>query len=105
VHISNVRASTDDEYIDITTDSGVTSPIDLSGLEVTNDGWSKELRPGTIINPGDVLRVYCERPGSDIRLQQYWNHTGGTMLEDGGDTVVLRTARSVVLTTYKWGSG
>jgi hypothetical protein len=104
-HIQFVRYTGDDEFIDVVTDAGVTGPVDLSGVEVINDGWSRELDPGTTLSPGEVLRVYCERIGTENRKQQYWNHKGGTMLEDGGDTVELRTDRSVVLSTYAWGHG
>jgi micrococcal nuclease len=104
-HIQSVRYTGSDETIDVVVNSGVKSGVDLSGVEVINDGWSRELDPGTILNPGEVLRVYCERVGTENRKQQYWHHTGGTMLEDAGDTVELRTDRSVVLSIYKWGSG
>jgi hypothetical protein len=105
VHISHVQGTTSDEYVDITPDAGVTSGVDLTGVEVTNDGWTREINPGTVLNPGETLRVYCERTGADSRLVQHWNHTGGTMLEDTGDTVVLRTAQATVLSTYSWGTG
>src|SRR3954451_19621433 len=104
VHIQYVHYTTSDESIDIVVNPGVTSRVDLSGVEVTNDGSSRELDPGTYLDPGELLRVYCERAGTENRKQQYW-HKSGTMLEDGGDTVVLRTDRSVVLTTYVWGHG
>jgi hypothetical protein len=105
VHIQFVHYTTSDESIDVVVNAGYTHPVDLSGVEVTNDGWTRELDPGTILNPGELLRVYCERVGTENRKQQYWHHTGGTMLEDSGDTVVLRTDRSVVLSTYAWGHG
>ena len=104
-HIAIVHYTGTDESIDIVPDAGVTTPVDLSGVEVINDGWSREIDPGTLLYPGELMRIYCERPGTDNRKQQYWHHTSGTMLEDGGDTVVLRTDRSVVLSTYAWGHG
>jgi hypothetical protein len=104
-HISTVHYTTSDEWVDVTLNAGITSPVDLSGVEVTNDGWTREIDPGTVLNPGETLRIYCERVGTDTRLAQYWHHTGGTMLEDVGDTVVLRTDRSVVWSTYSWGTG
>ena len=103
-HIAIVHYTGTDESIDIVPDAGVTTPVDLSGVEVINDGWSREIDPGTLLYPGELMRIYCERPGTDNRKQQYWHKTG-TMLEDTGDTVVLRTDRSVVLTTYVWGHG
>ncbi len=106
VHIANVRYRTSDEYVDLRLDTTAVTPVDLSGVEVTNDGLTKEIAPGTRLNPGETLRVYCERSGRDSRLVQYWGHSGGgTMLQNSGDTVVLRTARSTVLDTYRWGTG
>ena len=105
VRISRVQYTTSDEYVDLRLADTVTTPVDLTGVEVTNDGRTKELTPGTVLNPGETLRVFCERTGEDTRLQQHWRHTGGTMLEDSGDTVVLRTAESTVLSTYRWGYG
>ncbi|MFL6238953.1 MAG: lamin tail domain-containing protein [Actinomycetes bacterium] len=104
VHIQYVHYTTSDEFVDVVVDDGVTSGVDLSGVEVINDGWSRELDPGTILYPGELLRVYCQRAGTENRKQQYWHHSG-PMFEDSGDTVVLRTDRSVVLSTYAWGTG
>jgi endonuclease YncB( thermonuclease family) len=105
VAISDVRYTTTDEYVDLQLDRSATAAYDLSGVEVTNDGWTKELLPGTFLAPGETLRVWCDRVGSDTRLQQYWGHVGGGVLADAGDTVVLRTAQSTVLDTVSWGTG
>lgn len=75
-----------------------------TGIEATNDGWTKQLMPGTVLAPGETLRVWCQRSGTDTRLRQYWRHTG-YMLEDTGDTVVLRTAASTVLSSLSYGTG
>jgi hypothetical protein len=80
---------------------------------VQNDGWTKEIAPGTVLNSGETLRVWCDKAGTDQKdggsgggtLNQYWGARSGTMLEDGGDTVNLRTAGSHVLDVYKWGHG
>ena len=103
VHISSVQPRTGTEYVNIAVNTGYTHPVDLSGVEVTNDGSTREINPGTVINPGETLRVYVGS-GTDSRLVQYWNKAG-TIFDDSGDTVQLRTDRSVVLSTYKWGTG
>lgn len=105
VEIATVQYRTTDEYVELRARPGVTTPVDLSGVEVTNDGWTKEIKPGTMLAPGERLRVWCDRGGSDNRLTQFWGSRSGTMLEDSGDTVVLRTAQSKVLDTYRWGRG
>ncbi len=105
LEIANVRYTTADEYVDLRLASTATRPVDLTGVTVVNDGWTKEIAPGTRLNPGETLRVYCDRTGQDTRLTQYWAPHSGTMLEDAGDTVRIRTAQSVVLDTYAWGNG
>ena len=82
-------------------------------MVVENDGWTKEIAPGAVLNSGEILRVWCDKAGTDQKdsgsgstLNQYWGARSGTMLEDGGDTINLRTAGSHVLGhVYKWGNG
>lgn len=104
VGIAQVQ-ETGTEYVDLRVKPGVGSAVDLSGVVVENDGWTKEIAPGTMLNPGETLRVWCDQGGTDTRLEQFWGARSGTMLEDSGDTVVLRTAQSQVLDTATWGSG
>jgi endonuclease YncB( thermonuclease family) len=105
VRISAVQYRGADEYVDIT-NPGATAAVNLSGVEVTNDGWSKEIRPGTVLGPGQTLRVHGNGHGSDTALVQYWNRgASGGMFEDSGDTVQLRTAGSKVFSSYRWGVG
>lgn len=107
VHIARVQHRGPEEYVDLTLNASATAAVDLTaytGLELTNDGWTKQLMPGTVLAPGETLRVWCQRSGRDTRLQQYWGHSG-YMLEDTGDTVVLRTAQSVILSTNSNGTG
>lgn len=103
-HISTVSPLGSPEYVDLQVDAGVTAPIDLTGAVVSNDGWVKEIEPGTKLVPGKTLRIYCEGAGTDSQLTQYWLHVGN-MLEDAGDTVVLRTATATVLSSYSYGTG
>ena len=106
VRIGAVQYRGPDEYVDVRTDPGVTTAVNLSGVEVTNDGWSKEIKPGTVLRPGQTLRVYGIRHGIDAGLAMYWNRRfAGGMFEDTGDTVQLRTAGSEVFSTFRWGRG
>jgi hypothetical protein len=77
VQISAVQPLTADEYVDL------------------------------VLNPGETLRIYCNRSGRDTRLVQYWGGrpSGSTMLEDAGDTVILRTAQATTISTRTWGTG
>jgi endonuclease YncB( thermonuclease family) len=106
IRISHVSYRGTDEYVDITTRRGVTGAVNLSGVEVTNDGSSKEIRPGTVLRPGQTLRLHADGHGTDRALTQFWNRrSGGGMFEDTGDTVQLRTAQSRVFSSYRWGVG
>jgi hypothetical protein len=60
-----------------------------------------------VLNPGETLRIYCNRSGRNTRLVQYWGGrpSGSTMLEDAGDTVILRTAQATTISTRTWGTG
>lgn len=104
VHIANVSPRGAVEYVDLRVNSGVTTPQDVTGVVVGNDGWVKELRPGTRLLPGRTFRVYCQGRGTDSATRAFWHHRG-SMLEDGGDTVILRTATATVLSTYRYGTG
>jgi endonuclease YncB( thermonuclease family) len=112
VEISHVQMTTsNDEYVDLSVKPGASS-ADLSGLVVVNDGWTKEIAPGTVLQAGETLRLWCDKGGTDqtdsgsgTLVNQYWGPRPATMLEDSGDTVVLRTSQSQVVDTYRWGSG
>jgi endonuclease YncB( thermonuclease family) len=111
VTISSVDYAASEESV--TLHAGATA-ADLSGLVVENDGWTKEITPGTVLLAGQYLKVWCDKGGTAETsgygtLNQYWGppswHRSTSMLEDGGDTVVLRTAQSQVIKTFKWGHG
>lgn len=102
VHIATVKYQTVKDYIDITTDPGVTSPVDLSGVELEIQSWHKELMPGTVLNPGETLRVFTARAGVDFRRLQYWG-TPQPAPSESAFSVTLRTARAVVLDTVYLG--
>lgn len=106
VRIADVVAVGHDEHVDLVTAPGATAPVLLDGVTVTNDGWARELDPGTVLAPGELLRVHVgiAPPGGDTRLEQWWGHAG-PILEDDGDTVVLRTAGAVVLDTRSSDAG
>ncbi len=108
VTISTVDYASAEESI--TLRAGSTS-ADLSGLVLENDGWTKEIAPGTVLAAGQSLKVWCNKGGTNEvsgsgTLEQFWGgpswHRSTTMLENAGDTVVLRTAQSQVIKTYKW---
>jgi endonuclease YncB( thermonuclease family) len=111
VTISSVDYASSEESVML--HAGSTS-ADLSGLVVENDGWTKEIAPGTVLQAGQYLKIWCDKGGSNQTsgsgtLNQYWGgpswNRSTTMLEDAGDTVVLRTAQSQVIKTFKWGHG
>ncbi|MFN0284639.1 MAG: lamin tail domain-containing protein [Kineosporiaceae bacterium] len=104
VEVSTVSYASADERIDLRLPAGAATTQDLTGVVVTNDGRTKEITPGTVLAPGETLTIHLQRTGPGSRLVQYWPHAG-PILENGGDTVVLRTAWGTTLDTYSWGSG
>jgi endonuclease YncB( thermonuclease family) len=104
VEISHVQAK-GTEYVELQVKAGVNTPADLSGVVLENDGWTKEIAPGTVLQPGETLRVWCTRTGSDTRLEQFWGAASSSILADAGDTIVLRTAQSQVIDTFRYGHG
>jgi lamin tail-like protein len=104
VHIHWVKGQGTPEVVSLRVDDGVTSAVDLSGVVVTNDGWVREIDPGTYLLPGETLRLLVQGDGVDTRLKQYW-HKDYWIFEDSGDTIVLRTATGLVLDTFSYGSG
>jgi endonuclease YncB( thermonuclease family) len=104
VELAAVSYASAPERVDVRVAAGVATPQDLTGVVVTNDGRTKEIAPGTVLAPGETLTIPLQGAGPAGRLVQYWPHSG-PILENGGDTVVLRTAWGTVLDTYSWGSG
>ena len=85
--------------------TNVTSaPIDLEPYRLTSKPYGYSFEPGTVLGPGETMRVRLWESFEDDRpLTRYWP-TNGPILNNGGDSVQLRRYDDVVLACTAWGS-
>jgi hypothetical protein len=80
------------------------APIDLEPYRLVSKPYSYAFAPGSVIEPGEVMRVRLyESFQDDSRLIRYWA-TNGPILNNGGDVVQLRRFDDVILACTSWGS-
>ena len=76
--------------------------IDLEGYVVENDPWIYNFGPETILDPGETLRLLVQGARrDDTRLLKHWGKSR-SILNDGGDRVVLRTASNIRIACDAW---
>ena len=79
-------------------------PVDLESYRLTSKPYGYSFAPGSIVQPGEVMRVRLGDALRDDRpLTRYWA-TNGHILNNGGDTVQLRTYDDIVIACTSWGS-
>lgn len=78
--------------------------VDLSFQVLQSRGSVYEIRPGTVLSPGEVLTVGM-RTGTATRLVQYWGKQAEYNLPDAGGEMRLRSTRDVEVACVPWGSG
>ncbi|MGH2800552.1 MAG: lamin tail domain-containing protein, partial [Thermoleophilaceae bacterium] len=84
--------------------NGSSEQIDLEGYVVENDPWIYNFGPDTIVGPGETLRLLVQGAGrDDTRLVKHWGKSR-SILNDGGDRVVLRTASNIRIACDAWAS-
>ncbi|MBV9293110.1 MAG: lamin tail domain-containing protein [Frankiales bacterium] len=104
LRITSVQPRGPDEQVVITNTSG--SPQDVTGVVLEANGMRVEMVPGTVLQPNQSVRVYCDRSGQDTATKLFWKHAGkSSMLSDGGGTLWLRTWDDVTIDTASWGNG
>jgi endonuclease YncB( thermonuclease family) len=91
------------EYVDI--ENVTATPVNLEGyrLAISTQGYA--FPSGTILQPGDVLRVTVKGdPETDTALEKHWGLTDLILPNDGGE---LRAATfdGIVLACDAWGTG
>jgi hypothetical protein len=79
------------------------APIDLFGHVLVSHPYQYPFIASTVLQPGQTLRL---RTGSDTdsALVRYWGKTG-SILNNYGDAVSLRTKGESTVTCAAWGSG
>ena len=79
--------------------------IDLQGYRLATGAYGYPFPAGTILQPGDVLRVDMEGdPAEDQPLQKFWG-LDRPILPNGGGAVRVSTYNDIVLACRAWGSG
>ncbi len=80
------------------------APIDLEAYRLTSRPYGYSFATGSVVAPGETMRVRVGDAGEDDRLDRYWP-TAGSILNNGGDSVQLRRYDDVVIACTAWGSG
>jgi hypothetical protein len=92
-----------EEYASFRNRSGRT--IDLYGYAMTTKGSSYPFPAGSVLRPGETMRVDIEGdPRDDTRLHRHWGRQGRNLPNPGG-WVHLETFSNITLGCYSWGSG
>jgi hypothetical protein len=81
-------------------------PVDLYGYEMeTESGSSYDFGSGSVLQPGEVLRLYVDGdPSDDTRLVRHWG-VNRWLFPDRGGAVRLQTFTDITLACDAWGSG
>jgi endonuclease YncB( thermonuclease family) len=80
-------------------------PVDLYGYEMTVDGSRYDFGQGSVLAPGQTMRVYVQGdPADDSQFARFWG-IDGRMLHDGGGFARLATFTDVTVACGSWGGG
>ena len=91
------------EYATVKNVSG--AAIDLEGYRLTAGSYGYPFPAGTVLHPGEVLRVDVKGdPGDDQPLHQYWG-VDKLILRNSGGAARVSTYDDIVLACRAWGSG
>jgi endonuclease YncB( thermonuclease family) len=78
--------------------------VDLEQYRLTSKPYGYSFGPDSVLQPGEVMRVRLGDALDDDRpLTRYWA-TNGPILNNGGDSVQLRTYDDRVVACTSWGS-
>jgi endonuclease YncB( thermonuclease family) len=91
------------EFVSVSNTSS--EPIDLEGYEISTRYRFYPFGPGSMLQPGETLRVYVNgSPSGDTSLVKHWG-LGGNVLRLAGDSVVVKTFADVVVGCYSFSAG
>ena len=80
------------------------APVDLEPYRLTSRPYGYSFAAGSVVAPGETMRVRLESSGDDGPLLRSWP-TDGPILNNGGDSVQLRRYDDLVIACTAWGSG
>ena len=90
------------EFVEIRNNSA--GPLALENYLLKSPPYSYAFAPGTVLNPGETMRVYTQGdPAEDTPLARHWGMTG-EILDNGGDSATLVSYTDVTLACAAWGS-
>lgn len=78
--------------------------IELEPYRLTSRPYGYSFAAGSVVAPGETMRVRLESEEADEPLVRSWP-TYGPILDNGGDSVQLRRYDDVVVACTAWGSG
>jgi endonuclease YncB( thermonuclease family) len=85
--------------------SDAPQPVDLDGYELSIGARAYAFGPGSVIEPGETLRLRLDgSPRDDTRLDRHWP-LGPAALRNSGGVARLRTYDGIVVACRAWGSG
>ncbi len=94
-------ANPNGETVDVSVPVGGTA-VDLQGYQLVSAPYAYDFGPGSVVRPGETLRVQIGAGASD-RLVRSWGRPSG-ILSSAGDRVSLENFRGSVLDCKAWGS-
>ena len=89
------------EWVEIVNRGSV--PVDLEPYRLTSRPYGYSFAAGSVVQPGETMRVRVGDAREDRPLTRYWP-TPGAILNNGGDSVQLRRYDDVVIACTSWGS-
>ena len=89
------------EVVEIANVGGL--PVDLEPYRLTSRPWGYSFASGSIVQPGETMRVRVGDADEEGPLLRYWP-TPGPILNNGGDSVQLRRYDDVEIACTAWGS-
>jgi endonuclease YncB( thermonuclease family) len=93
-----------DESVSVKNVSG--SPVDLQGYQLLHQPHSYAFPAGSVLQPGESMRVYVTgTPDDDTALVKYWGLGGPFLRENPGDYVKLSTLDYITVSCDSWGTG
>lgn len=89
------------EYVDVTAAADGTA-VDLQGYQLVNFPYAYDFGPGSVLQPGERLRVHVGS-GSSSRTVRYWGRSAG-IFNNAGEMVTLENYRGSRLSCVSWGA-
>jgi endonuclease YncB( thermonuclease family) len=101
VEFGRVVYSGSDESIEVR--NTTLGTVDLYGYNMESWPYSYEFEPGTELGPLETLTVHIGK-GNDTPLKKFWGMSD-VILNNTGDSIVIRTFDYIRIQCHSWGSG